>query len=78
MRISLQLRLSLFVFYLAALVMSTAAAPTFKPKVARPALSPGGVQQETQSQKGEAPTKSRGAQNGLIVSIRTSTGSAIG
>ena len=60
MRISLKLRLSLFVFCIAALEMFTAAAPTLKPRVAGlEALFPGGVQQEAQSQKGEATSDSQ-------------------
>src|SRR5882757_9758982 len=60
MRISLKLRLSLLVFCIAALEMFTAAAPTVKPNVARlEALLRDDVQQETQSQKGEAPSDSQ-------------------
>jgi len=60
MRISLKLRLSLLVFCIAALETFTAAAPTVKPNVARlEALFPGGVQQEAQSQKGEATSDSQ-------------------
>jgi hypothetical protein len=60
MRISLKARLSLFVFSIAALGMFTAAAPTFKPRVAGlEVLTPGRAQQETQSQKGEAPSDSQ-------------------
>src|SRR6201981_1830801 len=60
MRISLKLRLSLFVFCTAALEMFTAAAPTVRPKVARlETLLRGDVQQETQAQKGEAPSDSQ-------------------
>ena len=60
MRISLKLRLSLLVFCIAALEMFTAAAPTVRPKVARlETLLRGDVQQETQAQKGEAPSDSQ-------------------
>jgi LssY C-terminus len=60
MRISLKLRLSLLVFCTAALEMFTAAAPTVRPKVARlETLLRGDVQQETQAQKGEAPSDSQ-------------------
>src|ERR1700745_1819454 len=60
MRISLKSRLSLFVFCIAALEMFTAAAPTIKTNVTRLETHlRGDVQQETQAQKGEAPSDSQ-------------------